>query len=396
MDKLTIPESNPFSLSTEQTELREWANDFAKREFAPRAAMWESEGRFPWENVETLAREGLLGLSLPARFGGRERPLIDAVLVLEQIARHCFATAEIVQLCVNGPAYAIAKLGSESLQERYLPKVVRGECLVGISITEEQAGSSVGETQATARPDGEGWIVEGRKSFTTAGDVCGAFQVLVRFGGSGLKGLGSIIVDAGTPGFSVERTFDKMGGNAIKEAALRFEGCRVSGDDVPIPGDSDSTSGFKATMNAYNRLRCGIASICLGVAQAALDEIGRFLNHRRQFGAALASFQGLRWRVARLAAELEATRLLVYRAAHLTDAHGFPLPHETAIAKLKASELAVRATDEAVQMLGSRGVLRDFPAERRYREIRGWTIAGGTNEMLLDAIGSKVLRGYRE
>ncbi|MEW6470731.1 MAG: acyl-CoA dehydrogenase [Actinomycetota bacterium] len=272
--------------------------------------------------------------------------------------------------------------------------MIAGRRLIGISITEERAGSSLAETETTAKLDDGYVVLSGRKAFTTGGRDFGSFLVMARFGGTGVRGLGGVIVDTETPGFSVERTIPKMGGNAIEEAAIRFDGCRVPADQVLAPGDPQSTSGFKLMMQAYNQLRCGIAAICLGVAQAALDEIGTHLTTRHQSGVPLASFQGLRWRVAELAADLEAARLLTYRAAQLSDALGFPTQYETALAKLAASRLAVQAADEAVQMLGWRGVAREFPAERRYREVRGWTIAGGTTEALLEVVGARVLRHY--
>lgn len=384
-----------FGLSEAECRFANRVGELADEHFASRARFWDETGTFPWENVEVLASEGLLGLTLPRRFGGHERPRIYAVLALEQLSARCFATAELLQMCVNGPAYAISRLGSESLQARYLPEVVAGRTLIGISITEERAGSSLGEVTTRLQRGDDGYRLVGEKSFTTAGDVCGALQVLARFGGEGLRGLGSVVVDARAQGFEVVRTFDKIGGNGIREAVLRFDYCPVEPDALLIPGDAGSTEGFKTTMSAYNQLRCGIAAISLGVAQAALDEIGRFLNARYQFGRPLAQSQGLRWRVAELAAELEAARLLTYRAALCDDGRGFPSLWETAVAKLTASRLAVRASDEAIQMLGSRGITRELSAERRYREVRGWTIAGGTTEMLLDLIGGRVLDGYQ-
>lgn len=387
-----LPYGRLAPFTEEQLRLRRRAQELAEHAFLPKAHTWDQEGKAPLENLNHLAEEGFLSLSAPARFGGSERPLIDVVLVQEQIARYCFATAELVQMAVNGPAYVIGQWGTPELQERYLPGVLAGQSLIGISVTEEQAGSSLGELSTTGRLVGDRVVVDGRKWFTTGGDICNAFQVLVRFGGDGLTGLGCVVVDASTPGFSVEHTFDKIGGNAVREASLRFNHCEVPVTHILIPGEANSTAGFKQFMTGYNRLRCGIAAMCLGVAQAAIDDIGSFLVSRHQFGGPLADKQGLRWRVAELEAELESARLLTYRAASYRD--DFPTLHHTALAKLKASEIAVRAANEAIQLKGSRGIIKEAATERRFREVRGWTIAGGTNEMLLDQIGKEVLARY--
>ncbi len=225
-----------YLLTDEQKKLQSWARKLALTYFQADADRWEREGVFPWEHFKLLADHGILGLTLPRAYGGQQRPRIDAVLVQEQIARICFTTAEAAHLCMNGPAYAISRIGSPRLQEQYLPGVVEGKQLIGIAITEEAAGSSVGEVRTRAEVGETSVMVDGSKCFTTVGDIGSAFQVVVRFGGEGLCGLGSVIVDANTPGFSVERVFQKMGGNGIHEASLRFERCVVPVENILIPG----------------------------------------------------------------------------------------------------------------------------------------------------------------
>jgi alkylation response protein AidB-like acyl-CoA dehydrogenase len=388
--------ANTYLLTREQLQLQGWARELALAHFQQDAERWEREGLFPWDHFATLAQHGILGLTLPRAYGGQERPRLDAILVQEQIARVCFTTAEAAHICLNGPSYAIGRIGSPALQEKYLPGVVAGNYLLGIAITEEQAGSSVGEVTTRATPTAGGVIIDGNKCFTTAGDIARAFQVIARFGGENLRGLGSVIVDAHTPGFSVVRVYQKMGGNGIHEASLRFEHCYVPAENILIPGDPQTEDGFKLSMRTYNTLRLGLAANALGVAQAALDLLVPHLLTRRQFGSSLANFQGLRWRVARLALALEQARLLTYRAAQLQDEYGFPPAYETAMAKLAATEVALEATDAAIQMFGWRGITTDCPAQRLYREIRGWTIAGGTSEILLDAIARTLFRHYEQ
>lgn len=383
-----------YLLTDEQKNLQQWARELSLAYFHADAERWEREGVFPWEHFKILAEHGILGLTLPHAYGGQQRPRIDAILVQEQIARICFTTAEAAHLCLNGPAYAISRIGNAHLKEKYLPDVAVGKCLMGIAITEEEAGSSLGEVSTRAKVGGATIMVDGNKCFTTAGDVASAFQVVVRFGGEGLRGLGSVIVDTHTPGFSVGHIYQKMGGNGIHEAELHFDRCEIPRENVLITGEPDSDAGFKLTMRTYNTLRLGLAANSLGVAQAALDLIVPHLQQRRQFGTSLSSFQGLRWRIARIALELEQARLLTYRAAMLQDEYGFPLNYETALAKVAATEVALHASDEAIQFLGWRGITTDYAAQRLYREVRGWTIAGGTTETLLDAIARNVFKSF--
>lgn len=385
-----------YLLTDEQKKLQHWARELSLAHFQANADLWEREGVFPWEHFKLLADQGILGFTLPRAYGGQQRPRIDAVLVQEQIARVCFTTAEAAHLCMNGPAYAISRIGSPHLQEQYLPDIVKGKRLLGIAITEEAAGSSVGEVSTRAEVGETSVLVEGGKCFTTIGDIGSAFMVVVRFGGEGLRGLGAVMVDANTPGFAVERVFQKMGGNGIHEASLRFDHCEVPLENILIPATPDTDAGFKLTMRTYNTLRLGLAANSLGVAQAALDQMVAHLQERRQFGSPLSSFQGLRWRVARLALEVEQARLLTYRAAILMDEYGFPPAYETALAKLAATEVALHATDEAIQVFGWRGITTDYPAQRMYREVRGWTIAGGTTETLLDSIARTVFKRYEQ
>jgi alkylation response protein AidB-like acyl-CoA dehydrogenase len=383
-----------YLLTDEQKKLQWWARELAQTYFQASAERWEREGIFPWEHFKVLAEYGILGFTLPQAYGGQQRPRIEAILVQEQLARVCFTTAEAAHLCLNGPPYAISRIGSEQLQEKYLPDVVAGKRLMGIAITEEEAGSSLGEVSTCAEVGEATITIDGNKCFTTAGDVANAFQVVVRFGGEGLRGLGSVIVDTRAPGFSVGRIYQKMGGNGIHEAELRFDHCEIPCENALIISGPDSDAGFKLTMRTYNTLRLGLAANSLGIAQAALDLIVPHLQQRRQFGTSLSSFQGLRWHIARIVLELEQARLLTYRAAMLQDEYGFPPNYETALAKISATEVALHASDAAIQFLGWRGITTDYAAQRLYREVRGWAIAGGTTETLLDTIARNVFKLY--
>lgn len=354
---------------------------------------WEQARQFPWDAFSQLADHGMTGLTLPSRYGGRDLDRLSAVVAHEQIARRSLTLAEGVQIALNGPAYAIAQLGSPDLASRLLPDVVRGNRLISIAITEEQAGSDLGALQTTFRRTRTGVVVTGSKCFVTAGALADCALVLGRWGGSGLDGLGYVLVDRSLPGVEVERSWRKIGGNSIPEVVLTMRNCEVPAENVVIdqlPGNE----GFKQAMNSYNAMRLGIAAMCVGAASGVLDHIVEHLNERQQFGRPLSTLQGLQWRIAGLATRLEQARLLTYAVAAQTDAGNFPSAVGAAQAKLCASEVALELANEAIQLDGWRGIVSEEgrPSELTYRQLRGWTIAGGTSESLLNTIGAAVLR----
>jgi alkylation response protein AidB-like acyl-CoA dehydrogenase len=377
-----------YGLSAREIETREWGAQLAS-ELPGDDLQWDESAEFPWKTLQALAEQGVLGLTYPTAFGGRDGSRMEAVLVQEQLAATSFAIAEAVHVALNGPAYAIAKLGQAELAAEWVPRVIAGQSLISIAITEFDAGTALGDMTTTFTRDSDGGVrVDGHKCFVTAGALADALLVVGRFGGSGLRGLGAVLVDKHSPGVVVESDWMKMGGNAIPEVAVRFDGCVMPARNVLIDGDAESTDGLRRTLHMYDALRLGIAGICLGVAQGSIDRAVTHLRDRRQAGRPLSDHQGLRWRFARLALELEQARLLTYRAARMVDADGFPPATETAMAKLAASEVAVAAADAAIQALGWRGMVRsqEHPAERVYREARGWSIAGGTTESALNSI----------
>lgn len=388
-----MSQRHPFDLSERERDLQRWAFELASKH-SEGEADWEAETAFPAQEVAALGRDGLLRLTHPGELGGDDGSRLDAMLAIEGVARASFTLAEVVQIAINGPAYVLSVLASEDVRRRYVPPVMRGETLISIAITEEEAGSSLADTSTSAvRNDAGEVVVNGTKCFVTGGSLSSAHLVMVRFGGEGLNGLGYVLVPADADGCVVSRTYEKMGGNAIPEAVVDFEDCVVPADHVIIDSGAQSKAGFRQAMTTYNAMRVGIAAICCGVAGRAIDLTVDHMNTRKQSGRPLARFQGLRWRVAELATDLEAARLLTYRAARMSDDNGFPPARETALAKLRATDVAVRAADNAIQTLGWRGVVRaeGHPAERIFREVRGWTIAGGTTEALLNFVASDVI-----
>lgn len=377
-----------YGLTDGEIAVQEWGARLAAQ-LPVEDHQWEERAEFPWKELRRLAGEGVLRLTYPAAFGGRGGSRLDAILMQEQLAARSSIVAEAVHIGLNGPAYAIARVGHPELAAAWVPRVVSGESLISIAITEYDAGTALGDIATVFTRCDDGSVrVDGHKCFVTAGGLADALLVVGRFGGEGVRGLGAVLVDKGTAGVVVESDWAKMGGNAIPEVAIRFDGCLVPAHHVVVAGDEATTQGIRETLHMYDALRLGIAGNCLGIAQGSIDRAIGHLSVRTQGGRALAEHQGLRWTWARLALQLEQARLLTYRAARLADENGFPPAVETAMAKLAASEVAVATADAAVQAFGWRGMVRspDHPLERVYREARGWTIAGGTTESVLNTL----------
>jgi len=355
---------------------------------------WD-EGFFPWEAHRLFAQAGLVGLTLPSSHEGGDGTRAEAVALLEEVATTSFTLAEALQLCVSGPSFLLGKLANDRVRDQHLREVARGTRLITIAITERQAGSSLAEVETRFERVPDGIMITGEKVFVTGAPLAGAHLVLGRFGGEGLAGLGCVLVDAKTPGVTLGETWRKIGGNGLPECIVRFDHALVPAENVIISGSLEDRVGLRRTLEFYATMRLGIAAICLGVGTAAMRETARVLKDRRQFGQRLADFQGLRWRFARLGVRLEAARALTYSAALHTNEHGFPDPHLASMAKLVASEFAIDAADEAIQVAGWRGIVHGAqPGERLFRQVRPWAIAGGSNETVLNGLASEFLRRF--
>ena len=325
---------------------------------------------------------------MPRRYGGRGEPLIRSVLFVEEMARVCFNTTTICQIALHGPSRAIAVLGSEELKRRYLPGCASGEHLFAISITEPEAGSATTDLKTRVVPDGDGYRIEGEKCYTTLGAQCTHTLAFARFGESrGARGIGAVIVAVDQPGVEIGAADPKMGGRGAPECDVRFDGARVAAGDVLVHGDPESSAGFVQLMRAFGPERVGNAAICVGLADAAYTHALDFLRERRQFGRPIMEFQGLQWKVADMATQIHAARLMVYRAA-TNERDGFPDPRDTTIAKLYANEMVQRVASDALQIHGHRGYTRSLPLERIYRDGRGYAVGGGTTEILRNTLAA--------
>jgi hypothetical protein len=380
-----------FELTAEQQALRARARDLADASFAGRAARWDTTEDYPWENVKDLVRAGFMGMTVPAGHGGADRPLLDVVLVVEEIARACGITARIVVEGNLGAVGALRAYGSEAHQRRYFPWVLDGE-KPAIAISEPAAGSAATDLTTRAEEVPEGFRLTGHKCWITGAGTSRLYLVFARFGDRpGDEGIGGVLVERDTPGFRIGRREPMMGLRGIPEGELHFEGCLVPRTQLLV-GPED---GFRRLMTAYNGQRLGAAAVALGLAQGAYEHALRYATERRQFGRPIADFQGIRWKLADMAIRIDAARLLIHRAAARAG-RGFPDALEAAKAKTFAAEIAQEVTSQALQIHGAAGYGRSLPLERMVRDARMFAIGGGTVEMMRNLIADRILPTRRD
>jgi alkylation response protein AidB-like acyl-CoA dehydrogenase len=378
-----------FQLNESQKMLVDLADRMGREQFAPKAAHWDREHAYPHENVAALRRAGLLGMTIPKQFGGPERPLIDVVLAIEQIAKDCGVTARIVVETNMGALGCVMAYGSEAQQREIVRRVLEDGDKPAIGMTEPGAGTDLTALKTTAVERGDGYVVNGRKHWITGGGISRTNLIFARIvDKSGAdQGIGGILVDLGTPGFTIGRVEDAMGLRGIPEAELIFEDCAVPAANLVV---RDPKDGFKKLMNGYNAQRIGASAVALGLAQGAHDLALDYMGQRQAFGQKLRDFQGLNWMMADSEIKLEAVRLLIYRAACnarlLPNNVMLPQMKEASIAKAYTGHTAFEVVSESLQMFGAAGYSRDLPLERMLRDVRMFQIGGGTSQAQLNMI----------
>jgi 3-sulfinopropanoyl-CoA desulfinase len=390
--------ANPFADTEDQAALRALARDVADRELAPYARQWDETEEFPQRSFEALRKAELLGITIAEDYGGSGLGDIEASIVLEELARADVSSAILAQLIFNGPPRAIQHLGTDEMKRKWLPMAAAGDGLFCIGISETEAGSAVNHMRARLTADGDGFRLNAYKNYVTGGHKSRACLVWCRFPDSPpgtTKGIGAVVVDLDQPGVTVAGTHVKMGLRGTSEAELAFDDVRIERDDVLLWGDPANSESFKTLIAHINHERCGNAAMCIGAAQGALEYAIRYLNERKVGERPLAELQGLQWKIADMATQLEAARLLLQRAVHLAGPGGTPPPLETAMAKTAANLTAKLVCDEAIQCLGGYGFSREYPVERVYRDIRGLCIGAGTVEIQRNFVGRAVLDGAR-
>jgi alkylation response protein AidB-like acyl-CoA dehydrogenase len=387
--------ADPFAEDEDQTALRQLTREVAEREIGPRAAHWDETGEVPHEAIKALAAADLFRVTIGEQWGGLGFGDVEAAIVLEEVARYDVSAAICCQLTFNGPPRGIEHLGTDAMKERWLPAAAAGEAIISIGITEPDAGSAVQTMRSALTHDGPGrWRLNGYKNYSTLGHAASGVLVWCRWpGGDGAKGIGAVVVPMDRDGVSVTGRHKGMGIHGSTEAEIAFDDVPVTDDDVLIAGDPASTEAFKLLLSHLNHERCGNAAMCIGAAQGALEHSVRYMSERVVGGHPIGELQGLQWKLADMATQLEGARLLLGRAVRLAGPGGTPPPLETAMAKAAANLAAKFVCDEAIQIHGGYGYSREYPVERAYRDIRGLCIGAGTIEAQRNFIGSNVARG---
>jgi butyryl-CoA dehydrogenase len=377
-----------LTLSEEQELVQRAAREFATEKILPRAADIDEEGRIPDELLREMGALGFMGTYVPERYGGSELDIVSNVLVIEEINRACASTG--VALCthISLAVDPILRHGTDAQKEKYLPKMARGEWIGCFALSEPAAGSDAAAMRTTAKRDGDTWILNGTKNFITNGSRAEVAIVFAQTDAAQKhKGIAAFIVEKDTPGFTVGKLERKLGIRGSDTAQLVFENCRVPAANLL----GEVGQGFKIALSTLDGGRISIAAQAVGIARACLEDSLAYAKQREAFGKKVADFQAIQWMLADMATEIDAARLLTWRAAALKDA-GEEHVLAAAQAKLFASDVAVKASRDCVQIFGGYGYLKDFPAERHYRDAKITEIYEGTSEIMKLVIAEEILK----
>jgi alkylation response protein AidB-like acyl-CoA dehydrogenase len=361
--------------------------EFAEKEIRPHVMEWDEAQQFPHEVIAKLAPMGLMGVTFPTQYAGAGLGYAEYAIVIEELARVDGSVAIIVAAHTSLCAGHIYLAGSEDQKRKYLVPLAKGEKLGCWSLTEPQAGSDAGGTRTTARLEGNTWVLNGSKTFTSNGtyaDICVAMAVTDK--AAKKHGISAFIISKGTPGFHPGKKENKLGLRASDTAEVIFENCRIPKENcLGAPGH-----GFVDSLKVLDRGRVSIAALAVGMAQGAYEAATDYAKQRKQFSKPIGSFQAIQWKLADMATEIDAARLLTYRAAALAD-RGVRETREASMAKLFAGEVAVRVANEAVQIHGGYGFIKDYPVEKYYRDVKLCTIGEGTSEIQRMIIARELL-----
>src|SRR5215213_10082151 len=374
-----------FQLTEQQRGMVAAVRDLAQGEFKPNAQKY-MDGTFPWANMKKLAEIGVLGMSVPEQYGGLGLPVFDTALVLEEIAKTCYVTAMATLGEAGVQTRVIATYAPSAIRQRILPKVVSGDCMLAICMTEPHAGTDVANYRTNARIVGDRVILKGTKTLISRAPEAGMFVVFTRVDGKpGREGIGCVLLEPDTAGFEVTGTYHTMGGENLHE--IQFNDCELPLENLIIRED-----GFRKLLSAFNTQRCLNPSISLGLAEAAFEEAVKYARDRTAFNRPIGEFQAIRHKLAEMYRDIEASRSLLYRAC--ATANPFPDPYMAAIAKITVNEMSLRVTNDALQIHGGYGFTDEFPVSRYYRGARYGTLGGGTTETLKDLVGKKIFTDF--
>lgn len=362
-----------FTLSEEQLALQETVRRFATSELPEIAkAVERNDEPVSRDVVKRFAALGLMGVNLPTQYGGGGQGHLEAVLVLEEVAKISIAVAFPIFESSFGPTLAIAHFGSEALRARVLPKVCAGDMLIAVSMSEPNAGSALTDLTTTARVEGDRVIINGQKRWSSGGGHADAYVVYCRMSDApGAKGIGAVLVEDGAEGFTFGKREQHMGFRGVASADMYFDNVSVPAENVIVPA-----GGFRKLMEAFDLERCGNTTMSLACAQSAFDYVLDYVQERQQFGKPLVDFQAVQLQIAEMKMKLDASRMLLYRAVVNAES-GLPSVADSSIAKCFANEMAREVCAKAVQLMGGYGYSTEYPIEQKFRDAFGWGIAGG-------------------
>ena len=366
-----------FQLNDEQLQLQKSVREYAEREIAPNVMKWDESGEFHMATIKELGKMGLMGVVFPTEYGGAGMGYVEYVTAIDELSRVDGSVGIIVAAHTSLCSNHIFLAGSEEQKRKYIPKLATGEFLGAWGLTEPSSGSDAGSARMTAVRRGNTWVLNGNKTFITNGhyaDVVVAIAVTDRTAHT--HGLSAFIVEKGTKGFRPGKKENKLGLRASDTSELIFEDCVIPAENLL----GKAGDGFIDAMQVLDGGRISIAALSLGMAQGAYESALKYSKQRKQFGKAISEFQAIQWKLADMATEIEAARLLTMRAASMKDA-GMKTTLESSMAKLYASEVAVRCANEGVQIHGGYGFIKDYPAEKFYRDVKLCTIGEGTSEI---------------
>jgi alkylation response protein AidB-like acyl-CoA dehydrogenase len=378
-----------FTLTDDQQAFRQTARDFAQGEMLPHAARWDADKEFPEATLRAAAALGFGGIYVKDDVGGSGLTRFDAALIMEELAAACPSTAAYISIH-NMAAWMIDAFGVDAQRRKFLPKLASMEHFASYCLTEPNAGSDAAGLRTRAVREGDHYVVNGSKAFISGGGRSDVYVVMLRTGGEGAGGISTLVIEDGTPGLSFGKQENKLGWNSQPTAAVVFENCRV-----PVVNRlGEEGDGFKIAMMGLDGGRINIAACSLGGARQCLDTSVAYVKERRQFGRAISDFQATQFKLADMATELDAARLMVWRAASLLDAKAPDATVAAAMAKRFATDRGFDIVNDALQLHGGYGYLKDFPIERYLRDLRVHQILEGTNEIMRVIIARQVLGGW--
>ena len=377
-----------YLLTDEQKMIQELARKIAEEKIRPVAAKYDQSEEFPWEVIKVIANSDLFGLFIPEQYGGMGVNVLNLCLATEELSRACGGIAVCYAASALG-TFPIVLFGNEEQKKKYLPDLAKGKKLAAFGITEPEAGSDASAIKTTARKDGNHYILNGLKHFITNGGDAEVYTVIAMTDKTkGARGASAFIVEKGTPGFTFGKKEDKFGIRASSTRELIFTDCKIPKENLL----SREGMGFIVTMKTFDKSRPGVAAQALGIAQGAFDLAVKYAKERHQFGKAISSFQGIQWMIADMATEIEAARSLIYSVARMVDAGRTDVSKESAMAKMYASDVAMKVSTDALQIFGGYGYMKDYPIEKYMRDAKITQIYEGTNQIQRNIIALEVIK----